>query len=365
MKSVVRWVLQSALLIVILLALLVLVFMLTRPRVVVDATDPVGLMAPSFYDAARQRQLDAYIWYPTDVDNAATEEVEMLEDNLLFHGFPAILNAAPLNGRFPLVLLSHGSGGNRGNQGWLATELARQGALVVAINHPGSTSRDSAPATNILAWNRPLDMSFLLGTLLQDSRWADSIDPDRIAVIGHSLGGYTALALGGGRLSLTEFIAYCDSHSAAPDCRFYRNGNVNLGKVDPILFEASYRDSRLNAVIALDPAYAKAFQQRSLVDSAPALLLAPATEKNTVDDLQADYLAGQMAERVDFKKLQGANHFTFLPRCKPFAGLVMGLIEKGAEVLCQAEQHHDRATFQKASILAVTEFLQARGILDK
>ena len=41
------------------------------------------------------------------------------------------------------------------------------------------------------------------------------IDPDRLAVIGHSYGGYTALAAAGGRLDSDAFEARCRAEYAA------------------------------------------------------------------------------------------------------------------------------------------------------
>lgn len=343
---------------VLLIALVVLFMVTTRPTPI-STSSPVGVTNMQYTDETRSRQLDLYVWYPTE----ETAPVALFEDNAAFRGFSAIEDASVSGASHPLVILSHGSGGNRGNQGWLAVELARQGAVVVAMNHPGSTSRDSAAATNILAWNRPADISFVLDSLLEDPQFSPYIDAERIATVGHSLGGYTALAVGGAELSLEQFIAYCDEFPNTPDCTFYREGDVDLSQVDRTRFERANRDERIKAVVAIDPAYTRSFTAESLAALPPTLLFAPVVERGSPDDLQVHRVAEQLAPEDDFIELAGAHHFTFLQACKPAGYYLLMVVERGGEVLCEREEGGTRAEFHGEAADHIINFLQKNGIL--
>lgn len=335
-------------------------FTIGNPRSIIETGNPVGFNSGTFTDVARKRELPWHSWYPT----SATDGVELVEENAVFKGFSAIRQAPVVEGkRRSLVVLSHGSGGNRANQGWLAIELARRGAVVVAPNHPGSTSRDSAPATNILAWERPADIRTVISAVLADEDAFGLIDPERIAVIGHSLGGYTALATGGARLQLDDFIAYCEELPDNPDCAFYRSGAVELERVDRRRFEDDQRDPRVAAIVAIDPAYARAFDTESLFTLAPVLLIAPHREPGAVADLQVATLAQQLPSQSEFVEIEGAHHFSFLPVCKPFGYRILDLVEDEAELLCAPETDLSRESVHTEAFERIAAFFEAQGIL--
>ncbi|MFK7805648.1 MAG: alpha/beta hydrolase family protein [Anaerolineae bacterium] len=362
-KRTPKFVKITASIIVVLLAIVAITFRIGSPATPVDTNNPVGLLDKTVQDTSRNRELNFYAWYPTD----ATENVTMHMDNAVFQGFSAILDA-PIkgaeDGKYPLIVMSHGSGGNRGNQGWLAPELARQGAIVVAANHPGSTSMDSAASTNILVWNRPQDITFLIDSVLADPQLAPMIDTDRIAVIGHSLGGYTAFAIGGGELSIDQFIAYCDEFPANPDCSFYRKGEVDLTQVDRSKFEQSYRDERVSAVVVIDPAYAKSFKSESLGDRAATLLIAPPFDGSVMGNLQVDYLADQIDSGENYVLIDDSFHFTFLPECKPIGFYLLKMVEEDGEVLCWPEDNRSRAELHAETTNVIVTFLESQAIFS-
>ena len=89
----------------------------------------------------RDLPLPVTVWYPTEARAAPT----LLVQNGLFYGHYAQVDAPALTKPLPIVLLSHGSGGNAVRLGWLASELAAQDFIVVTVDHPGTTSGDSDP----------------------------------------------------------------------------------------------------------------------------------------------------------------------------------------------------------------------------
>jgi predicted dienelactone hydrolase len=78
------------------------------------------------------------VFYPARNDGKSV----ILGENAVFQGVAARQNASAARGRFPVVLLSHGLGGHTGTLAWLSAGLARRGVIVVAVNHPHSTTRD-------------------------------------------------------------------------------------------------------------------------------------------------------------------------------------------------------------------------------
>lgn len=113
-------------------------------------------------------------------------------------------------GRFPLLLLSHGNTGTPLALHDLATSLARQGFVVVAVVHPGDNDRDHSRLGSLSnLYGRPLQISEAISTALLDPLLAPYLNARQVGVIGYSAGGETALILAGAQPDLQRLRQYC------------------------------------------------------------------------------------------------------------------------------------------------------------
>ncbi|MFZ4675140.1 MAG: alpha/beta hydrolase [Nodosilinea sp.] len=128
---------------------------------------------------------------------------------------------AAVPGPLPVVVISHGLGDSRTSFFALATHVASHGFAVALPEHVGSNStqkealltgldNETFLAADFL--DRPLDVSFLLDELerLNASQFEGRLDVSRVTAVGHSFGGYTALALGGATIDFERLAERCD-----------------------------------------------------------------------------------------------------------------------------------------------------------
>ena len=102
----------------------------------------------------------------------------------------------------PWVLLLPGLGGNADQLGWLAGALAQQGWTTVVLQHPGS---DAAALKASLEGQRPPPGAEVLAERLADVKALLAaqragglpVQGDGVVLLGHSLGGVTALLAAG------------------------------------------------------------------------------------------------------------------------------------------------------------------------
>lgn len=108
-------------------------------------------------------------------------------------------DAAVMEGQFPLVVISHGNGGSHLIYRSISTFLAKQGFIVAMPEHFGNNrNNNSLENTDTNLQYRPAHISLVIDDLLAADWCSKNILQQKIAVIGHSMGGYTALALAGG-----------------------------------------------------------------------------------------------------------------------------------------------------------------------
>jgi predicted dienelactone hydrolase len=164
----------------------------------------VGLRTLQVSDPDRPgRTFSVDVWYPVDATSDAPAAEYSFLPGLGYTSEVSLTEAPAAEGQFPLVIYSHGSGGFR----WAATNfteyLASRGFVVAAPDHPGNTATDAFTNANttstVTANNRPQDVSATIDALLAASADASNplsgrVDPAKVAVTGHSFGGFSALA---------------------------------------------------------------------------------------------------------------------------------------------------------------------------
>ena len=276
---------------------------------------------------SRQRDLAVTIWYPS----AGGGERVMVGENRVFAGSPALADAKPAEGSYPLVVLSHGSGSTVKGMAWLAGALASAGYVVAGPNHPGTTSGHSTPADTPKIWERTDDLSTLVSALESDPQWGKLIDADSIGVVGFSLGGAAAMEFAGATASLENYARYCETYPTMADCNWFAGDTayvdntlvavdpLDLRTVDKARFEQSNRDGRLKSAVLVDPSVARAFDAGSLKNIEIPMSFINLGQSGTVPvSVEAADLA-RLTPNGTHTYVADAVHYSFLLQCTPEA----------------------------------------------
>ena len=301
--------------------------------------------------AHRDQPLEAHIWYPAQDDGAEIK----VGKNGVFKGETVSAGATAKVGTYPLVVLSHGSGGNAPNLAWLAASLADQGMIVIAANHPGTTSADSYPEQTLKMWQRPADQSALID--LAEAGLPNGIKADkaRVGSVGFSLGGYTALATAGARISKDDYVSYCDEYAGKMDCSWFQNANIDFDTIDQAKYEQSNRDPRVKVVVAIDPAVSQAYQADSLAAmSIPTQIINLGEEGKIPAAVRGETFINELPNaQIDFVK--HANHFSFLGECTMKGPYLLKMV--GEDPICSETGNRSRSDIHEELKGRITGFL--------
>lgn len=148
------------------------------------------------------------VWYPTSDREGTVRYSAELSSSLAMNGAVAVCE------RFPVLVFSHGLGGCGTQSVFITEQLARNGFIVAAPDHQDAgCSVDGSGTPKLVGpeasffqperWtdkthdDRKDDVNRVLEWVLRGQDFSARADPERIGMVGHSLGGYTALGLAG------------------------------------------------------------------------------------------------------------------------------------------------------------------------
>ncbi len=297
-------------------------------------------------------RLDVALWYPTRRAPSLIRRDDW--------SFRSARGSAPVEGRHPLILLSHAEAGSRFSLNRLAVRLASGGFVVAAPTHTEDNPDDMSRLFSVEhVAGRTAELSALLTELLTSSRTKEFIDPQRIGVLGVGPGGTAALLLAGGRLDPSGWSDYCaQAGSTDPYCTPWAASRMEKMVADPNL-EAPRADPRIKAAAAAAPAYGMLFSRRSLSAlRLPLLLLRADLDEINRAPHHADAVRTALPQEPDFAVLNNTRNASLIAPCAP--PLAQTLPE-----LCTGVSTEERQNSQdQLSELALAFFLAKLGIPD-
>ena len=334
----------------------------------------VGRVERSYVDLQRMnwtgdgpRPLRSTLWFPTD---SGVAEKPWIVGNRMFPLFEAgwsILDAELSDqvDRYPLIVLSHGTGGATAQLSWLAEALAAAGYVVAAVNHHGNTAIEKkTPHGFFLWWERAEDLQRLIDRVLDDEVFGPRVNAAQIGAAGFSLGGYTVLELAGARTDLDQIERYCEGRDEDPSCKlppeapFSMEDLVYHVETDPRFHHSmerhgrSYIDPRVRSVAAVAPAAGMALTEESLRSiTVPTLIFVGDRDTTAPAESNATRVA-ELIPGSNLLLLSGVGHYTFLAECGRLGYVV-------AEFICVEEAGVSRAVIHQQVSQRIREFFDA------
>ncbi|MEI5909648.1 alpha/beta fold hydrolase [Bacillus spongiae] len=202
-------------------------------------------------------------------------------------------NAQLEEGVFPLVLLSHGTGGSPLVYRTIATYLARNGMVVGMIEHPFNNRNDNTLEGTVDNLSiRPKHISMGIDWFFNSKEFSKMLKPNSVSVIGHSMGGYTALAAAGGKPTSFPYES--------------SDGKVHQINVTP--------DDRINSIVLLAPASVWFKEKGALKDINIPILMYVAEKDLFTPYFHAEIVLNGLPDRtkIQHKMIENAGHFSFL-----------------------------------------------------
>lgn len=263
----------------------------------------VGFHRLVFLDPLDKQPMEAIAFYPSNAPEHSTTldgyKVEATEE------------ADVAIGRFPMLMVSHGNYGTPLALRDVATSLARQGFVVVAVIHPGDNYRDHSRTGKVSnLYGRPMQISAAITASLADPMLSAYVDAKRVGVVGYSAGGETALILAGAQPDFERLRNYCRRYPSDDDA-CTTGGELVPDRADL----KPMADPRVHALVLMAP-LALMFGRHGLAEvHVPVLLYSGAADQLLLVEQNAGALARKLPQTPSYHLLDGAGHFVFMAPC--------------------------------------------------
>ncbi|MEM7579763.1 MAG: alpha/beta hydrolase [Cyanobacteria bacterium P01_A01_bin.80] len=186
----------------------------------------------------------------------------------------------------PLVVISHGIAGDRRSFAHVGQHLSEYGFAVAVLEHPDDSSGKFDRFFKGLGGlpdpkrfiNRPQEITLLLDELEQrkqrNPELFGNINVSEVGLIGHSMGGYTALALSGADLNLSLLEQKCPENTSFNVSTLLQCRATELSTPSSNT-SISLQDKRVKAVLAINPVTSWLLGQEELSKvKIPAMIIA-------------------------------------------------------------------------------------------
>ncbi len=264
----------------------------------------VGYRRIEIQDTVTGKRFPVAIWYPTSAQPSVFEFGP--------YTMGVARDAMPADGKFGLVVISHGSGGGALDHRDLAMALASGGFVVAAPMHPRDNFRDMSGVGSVSVWTgRPKQVSRVIDRVLEDEALGPRIRRERIGVVGHSSGGYTALAVAGAKPSMNALVQHC--REVPEDARFCSFGGAAAREAGQKSGDMpDVHDRRVHAIVLLAP-HGALFTDEALSNLVvPVRIYGAERDDLTPVKYHAERLAKALAPKAEYVLIKGAGHFSFI-----------------------------------------------------
>src|SRR5215470_7055887 len=276
----------------------------------------VGYRTVDVHEARTGESVAVALWYPTPAAPAplfvtgalSLCRLPAIVCRRIAYEMPAAKNAPVAAGAFGAIVISHGAGGMALLHRDLAIALASQGYVVAAPTHPRGKGND---VSGIGVWvGRPRQVSRVIDAVLEDGMLAPHIERERIGVVGHSNGGYTALAVAGAKPNTSAVTAHCREHP--DDAKFCSYGGAAAREADREVGDLpELRDPRVRSIVVMAPNAARFTDDALATVTVPVLVYGAEKDDLTRVRYHAERLARTLPQ-AECVVVTGAGHFSFV-----------------------------------------------------
>jgi predicted dienelactone hydrolase len=234
-------------------------------------------------------------------------------------------------GPYPLVILSPGFSIGSSTYGWLGEHLASYGFVVISPEHQEQLGAELDGLWQA-AITRPQDILSVLvytGEQVSSGRVLEGlVRAETVAVLGHSYGGYTALAAGGAQIDTQGLEAQCEAAYQAGEPGAWLCDELlphladmaelaGLDSVPEGLWRQAWSDPRIDAVVSL-AGDALFFGQEGLAEiSVPVMAIGGTRDHDSpyLWGTDATYEHASSATKAKIALID-AEHMIFAGRCE-------------------------------------------------